>query len=1232
MDAAARQADRRARRLAQEDFDRPLLIEAGAGTGKTATLVARVLAWCLQTGWQRAHEGRREEASSPTNEAEERQRLAATVLRGVVAITFTEAAASEMAERILRGLILVRDDTPPIGFEPNAGVPPEELRERAKALLANADQLQIRTIHAFCGRLLAEHPFAAGIHPQFTVDADGSVVSEVVEELVEAAMAKAYDDPGDADWLFLAARGIGPRELADTVTELAVAAWPVGGFTDDPLCEPHLAGLLARLDEVVSPLLTLLEVRRLKNSKASNAIAILEALGQLRRRLRMAREELPEIAELKRWLTRCLPTALVEHLGKWARGEAANRTETELLSGILPRLSTLAEQLIHLHHHIEELDPALLSAARRALTPLLVDTRTVLRSRGVLSFADLLSGAHALLERQPAVLRRLRARIDQLLVDEFQDTDQLQCELIRRLALSGPASERPGLFVVGDPKQSIYGWRSADLAAYEAFATELEAAGGRRCLLVESFRSAPEILREVDRAIAPIMLRRPGLQPEFHPLLANERCRDLAFQQPITADEEPPEGLVWNVIEYWFSWLPDPADASRPAAGTANATAKLEARAVAWDLLRLRQRDAICWQDVAILLRSFTDLEIYLAALREARIPFSVSRDRQYYRRREIIDAAALVRAVLAPDDHLALLTWLRSAAVGVPDAALIPLWAGQLPRLMTELTRPDRSRLAAIRQLAHDVARQLPSDVPGIDRVRGWELNLGHAASCLAALRASFDEVPADVFVDRLRRLTLFEATEATRYLASHRLANLDRFFTDFLQALEATAGDRHQILRRLRLLVTQAHEAEEAPGALDAEDAVRVLTIHQAKGLEFPHVYLLQLHKEAGRRAASQLELGEVGGHREYRLFGAPTLGFDRLATHRRELAQAELVRTLYVAMTRAEKRLVLVGRPKVDSQLAPVERATSHIELLLYRHGEGPSRGELARGWQEGRRNFSYDETSWIMPALDEVAPSPWGVRDVEELPSPAHVREAGRRLRSERQQAAEHMRRSFRASASRPAGDPVDAPHLDGPAVGEPPAVELWAGIEDDEPGGDIATLAGRTLHRVLETFDLNAEREQEVARQRDLLIDYLQAMASPDEARQALFRTEEVFEKLVAGRFLTKLVSLATRIVARELPVLLPGDSVLPGDSDGAVGYISGVIDLVYRDPISDEWVIVDFKSGPPVDPDTAGVADPYLAQAEIYARALREALGLGAAPRYELWFIEHDLVEVVELT
>jgi ATP-dependent helicase/nuclease subunit A len=200
-------ADQASRRLAQSEFERSVVVVAGAGTGKTALLVSRVVVWCVGPGWDRH-----------ADDGSERESIARKVIERVVAITFTEAAAAEMARKIGTALIGLAGGESPIGWDPDPGLLPTdeaEIRARARALSEESHRLVVSTIHAFCQRLLSTYPIEAGIHPRFEVDPDGARLEFLAEELVEDALRGLVDDPNRADWERLAVEGVGPPRVAE---------------------------------------------------------------------------------------------------------------------------------------------------------------------------------------------------------------------------------------------------------------------------------------------------------------------------------------------------------------------------------------------------------------------------------------------------------------------------------------------------------------------------------------------------------------------------------------------------------------------------------------------------------------------------------------------------------------------------------------------------------------------------------------------------------------------------------------------------------------------------------------------------------------------------------------------------------------------------------------------------------------------------------------------------------
>ncbi|HEX9944926.1 MAG TPA: UvrD-helicase domain-containing protein [Thermoanaerobaculia bacterium] len=1202
-EALLRQRDRDARRAAQTRFDAPLILQAGAGTGKTTTLIGRLLAWSLGAGWEQtvgrlaaraaAHPSRREEVVP--------DRIAAEVLDRVVAITFTEAAAAEMAGRAARELTrLATGGEAPGWLEASLLPPPPERSRRARALLGTLDRLAVRTIHAFCRGLLADHPLEAGVHPDLVIDADGRLVEDLVCETVEDALRDAYGDPGDPHLLTLASRGFGPPEIVEALTELLKR----GGFSaaalgEDPFAPERLRELRRRLRGACRAVHGLIAPRL--RGRVPNAKKIEAALGTLIDRLE--RRESVALETLIEWVTELLPQSLADHLKNWRKD--LEGTEAALFGEVQADLAAAAGDLSRLVEHLASLDPDLLEHGRRALLPLLAGIEREFLARGIATFDFLLTAAESLLARHAEVRRQVRRRIDQLLVDEFQDTDQVQCEILRWIALDGPAGERPGLFLVGDPKQSIYGWRSADLKAYDGFVARVLAAGGEAMSLVENFRSVPAVLEEVARIVEPVMRERPGVQPPFEPLLPCDRRRgDAGFVRG------GPAG--WAAVEHWVSWK-DAAERGRGRTPAVDA-AGIEAAALAADIRALHEEHGVAWKEIAVLLRSTGDLDLYLEGLRRARVPFVVGRDKHYYRRREVIEAAALVRTVLDPGDHLALLTVLRSSLAGVPDAALIPLWNRQFPRLMTELRGPSPTALGALREAVEKAARAVPRDVPGLDRVRGWEKNLLAAVEHLAVLRRCFETEPADLFVERLRRLTLVEAVEAARYLGPYRLANLERFFRQLLAAVEDGGGDVTAILRALRRSVAEAREAEEGRPKDAAEDAVHVLTIHGAKGLDFEHVYLAQLHKlPQGDRPRT--EAGRHGGGWEYRLFGASTLGFDLLDAERREVEAAERVRLLYVAMTRAKDRLVLAGVWPEEVAPMSADQARRHVDLLLSRR---PLPGSLPALWNEALG--AADRARWSVPdptgALWKfIALRPAGEARLAaeperpSLPGPQEIALVSAALRKERERAGARMARRFGAAASEEAHALLREQQAErlGEREARRPAVDRAA-----------ALAAGGAVHRALEEWDLAADPSRELHRRRELLPAYLAALVEGDELDQALPLAESLLDTFVKSPLLDRFRRLQEHILARELPVLLP-----PGDGEHApVGVVTGAIDLLYRDPGDGRMVVADYKTDEAeTDEEIASRAAVYALQGTTYARAVQEALELEEAPRFELWFL-----------
>jgi ATP-dependent helicase/nuclease subunit A len=1145
-------------------------------------------------------------------ESQWRDGTAARVLGGVVAITFTEAAAAEMAARVAEALAQVERGQWPRGVMPGALPRKAALRRgRARALLGSLDHLVVMTIHAFCFRLLTRFPMEAGLHPLIRVDAEGAVLEEVIREVLEDEIRGAYGEPGDPHFLFLAARGEGPRELGKALIRLASQAVPEEALADDPFSRERMGALRDELLE---------RARAVESAGASRLVTIrgkgsvgrelAERICQTRGRLEATAElGRPQLEDLCAWLKDAWTESHWKRLREWGKGEF-NKSEATAIGESGEPLAKSVGPFLRILEHVARLDPALLDHARLALGPLLARVNSQMHARGVQTFAGLLRDAQDLLRRHPAVLRAVRRSMDQLLVDEFQDTDPVQCDIVRMLALDGPADERPGLFLVGDPKQSIYGWRNADLEAYDDFVAEVLNQGGRRDPLAVNFRSVPAILQEVERVIRPVMKPERGLQPAFQPLLpCPERAGDRGFE----AGPRAP-------VEYWVSWARDGDGGMLVDRTRSDQAAELEAAAVARDILALHHEHQVPWQEVGVLLRSTGDLDTYLAAFREAEIPYAVARDRSYYRRREVIEAAALVRCVLDPHDHVALLTYLRSAWVGVPDAAWIPLWSRSFPERFTGIQAEDPRALALVRSAIEEALAEIPAEAPGIEGVAGWERSLLAAARHIGILRESFRSEPVDRFVARLRRLCLAEVTESARYLGPYRLANLERFFRHLTRSLDEGAGDTQAVLRGLRTGVVQALEAEEGRPKEAAEEAVQVMTIHKAKGLDFRHMYLVQIHKGTPGAEAGRMGVSWLDGRWEYMLLGAPTPGFLHLLERDRAVAEAELVRTLYVAMTRAKDRLVLAGR--WPDRGGGSRLAGAHVGLIEGRAPGSPSlRDMMEAAAAGGAIHADGAGTRWVFPGLlGADRPTPVAPRKGPVLPAPEEVRRDGEILARRARAAHALMARPFSQAASQSSHEALREMAADGVEQGAP-----WAGHPDmgHTPAGaggeqQMAMAAGSAVHRALEYFDLHADPDSEWRRQLTMLERYVEPALTRDERAGALARARALLQRFARGPLFPRFLALRDRVIARELPVLMPAQE----GGSGPVGFISGTVDLLYWDPETGQPVVADYKTDHVEGPrEVALRAGAYAPQGGVYAEAVMSALGLAALPRIEFWFL-----------
>ncbi len=476
-----------------------------------------------------------------------------------------------------------------------------------------------------------------------------------------------------------------------------------------------------------------------------------------------------------------------------------------------------------------------------------------------------------LVRGDPGLREQLRARFARVMVDELQDTNHVQLELIEQIT-SG------NLFTVGDAQQSIYGFRHADVELFEARGRRLEEAGARATLQT-NFRSAPEILAALNTAFA------TELGERFRPLVAGREAHGV--QEPRV------ELLVADKAADW------------EAEGVASPWRLAEARALAGrvsDLMQAGHRP----RDVVVLLRAATDMRLYERSLEERGVPTYVIGGRGYWSHPQVLDIVAYLRALANPLDVEALYTVLASPLVGVAMDTLVILAAGA--------RAADRDLWWVLREPEDRLAEVGGSDADRLERFVAW----------FSEERRASARLDVEQLIDRVLQLTGYDDVVLAMPGGQRRLANVRKLMR-LGREQELTGGDPLREFLELvhfRSAAWGVRDGSEAEAPVEGEglDAVRLMTIHRAKGLEFDVVCVADL----GRGPRGRAELIRIGpdGRLGLRLSEAgtgraePALDYKVLGEEQAQAEALEERRLFYVAMTRAKDRLILSGAAKLDA----------------------------------------------------------------------------------------------------------------------------------------------------------------------------------------------------------------------------------------------------------------------------------------------------------------------------
>jgi ATP-dependent exoDNAse (exonuclease V) beta subunit len=1175
-------ADAEARRAIAEDLDTTLVVEAAAGTGKTTELVNRILA-VLERGPE--------------------------TMPQIVAVTFTEKAAGELKLRLRERMEQRRlTATDPA------------VVARLEDALSTLEEAHVNTIHGFCAELLRERPVEARVDPLFTVltDVQSNALYEraftrwlqdalqnppaAVRRALRRTSAAAFGS-GDADGPIDRLRSAG-RALAEW--RAFSTPWRRPAFDRD-----------ARIAEALEALHGLADLSACASYGNDNLFRDTDAVRRLSLQIRL--EEQFEHRDLDGWESRLVDLVRDKGVSRTRTGSGYKYgTVKAAFGGRSPGAPITRTEVLEARDRLfallqtfkRDADGDLAAGLQQELAGATAAYEALKAASGALDFNDLLMRVRDLLRENGAVRAHLQRSIARIFVDEFQDTDPVQADILLLLASDDPSRDDPGqvnplpgkLFIVGDPKQAIYRFRGTDVGTYWRVKQQLDRCGGRILQLSTSFRSLPQIQRFVNAAFGPAMAENADtLQAGYVPL---SEMREAPTDQPqvvalpvprpysssgyggLRASGKAIDESLPDAIGAYVEWLLDPRSGWTVAERDADGT---------------ERQVPIQPRHIAILFRRFTSFgqdvtRRYTDAIEARGIPHLLVGGKSFHGREEVETMRAALAAIEWPDDELSIFATLKGSLFAIDDEQLLEY------RYRFHTLHPFRIP----RVLGGNSGQELELSADPV----GHLTPIADALRLLQSLHRGRNFRPVADTITRLLEATRAHVGFILRPAGEQALANV-LHVAELARQYEAGGGISFRgFIDDLR--DAAASEGAEAPILEESSDGVRLMTVHKAKGLEFPVVILADLTCKLARGDASRyLSLDEglcalrIGGWAPHELHDHEAEEVGR--------EHAEGVRLAYVAATRARDLLVVpaVGDEPWDggwfdplnrALYPPMERrrtaarapgcpAFRSKDTVLERPDQSPASAATVCPGQHVFDNDGYAVVWWDPGSgggLDLDKTPVFGVRrdDLIVKDVPTHVVGDGR--------SAYDQWRLARIEARDAGGRPslrvtTVREWAAGPREGlaqDVSIVELeWGAARPTTAGGPAF---GLLVHEVLAHVPLDAGRRriESVAASQVRLLGL-----SPDDGGIAAAIVERVLrhDLLVRAR-----AADALGHCRREAPVTVGGP---------AGELIEGVVDLAFRE--GDEWVIVDFKTDRELSAD--GI-DRYRRQVSLYAAAVGQAM------------------------
>ena len=806
---------------------------------------------------------------------------------------------------------------------------------------------------------------------------------------------------------------------------------------------------------------------------------------------------------------------------------------------------------------LDEQVAAHLPAVHRLFEQTLLEYRRLKDERQALDFDDLESLTAKLLIENPGVRAQWQSDLRAVLVDEFQDTNDRQRQIVYALTgfnyqspitnhqppIVNRKSEIVNLFIVGDSKQSIYRFRSADVTVFRQVQSDIKSSGGELIDLDLTFRAHKHLLDSLNTLLAPILCEtddpaRPYAVP-FAPLKAYR-------PKPVRENIQPP------FVEFHLG-LGENAEEGRA----------VSAQALATRLCELHQNEGFAWGDMALLFRSSTAFEAYETALEKADIPFVTVAGRGFYDRLEIRDLLNILAAINDPTDDLALVGLLRSPAFAIPDAEIyklrFPNNAMQPMKIFESMKRTVEEGKQANTYTGKERNTQHESSLHP-------SLFIIHPYIILTELHSLSGRAPAATVLKRLLDLTHYRAILSTAPNGARSVRNVKKLLADAHRSRLVNLTDFLVYIQTLRDV---SFREGEAPADASSSGAVQLMTVHKAKGLEFPLTVIADAAHQTHARSALVTWNVEHGTLLDLRNDDFHSTAWQLASRLEDDRAEAEDNRLLYVAATRAKEKLLISGHVKQNKDGLSYKGWLSKFDFL---------------------QEMSTPEQSLLNDRIlaKIYSTSQTGASD---SPQPASTPQTESPTTDSPLPTGEGL--GVRADLLEPLTPTLPLADDKTRARESDPPQRVWRIVSTTRKPHAPAWLVGRLVHEALRRWRF------------DDLDDFLKPFAleagltDEDEIHTAIRESRRMLERLRAHPLFEELDSAECH---HEIPYFSP---------DGR-----GIIDLLYRS--NNDWTIIDFKTDEARSEEEARAIieqKEYHLQVARYAQAIANQLNVKAKTR-----------------